>query len=51
MSANYIELVKRAVTLFPKNRHAQREWMRKVEILRSAPGGSKWKHDQMRASK
>jgi hypothetical protein len=45
-----IELIKRAVTLFPKAdyldpaavRHDRRQWLKAVEFLRSAPGGSRW---------
>lgn len=44
------ELLKRAVRLFPRTaytdvaavRHARRQWLRSVVMLRCAAGGSKW---------
>jgi hypothetical protein len=48
------QLLKRAVVLFPRAayldhaavRHARRQWLRSVVLLRCAPGGSKWILDQ-----
>ena len=44
------ELIKKAVSLFPRTaytdpaavRHARRQWLRSVALLRCAPGGSRW---------
>ncbi len=49
------ELIRRAVILFPLTqytdptavRHARRQWLRTVSMLRSAPGGSRWLIDQL----
>lgn len=46
----YIEMIKRAVTIFPKAdyldpsavRHNRRQWLKAAEFLRNAPGGSRW---------
>jgi len=48
------ELMRRAVILFPHKqytdpatvRHARRQWLRTVRMLRSALGGSRWILDQ-----
>lgn len=48
------QLIRKAVTLFPRTefsnvsavRHARRQWLRCVVMLRCAPGGSKWILDQ-----
>lgn len=50
----HTQLLKRAVILFPRTefsnhaavRHARRQWLRSVTLLRCAPGGSKWVLDQ-----
>lgn len=50
----HTQLLKRAVILFPRAayldhaavRHARRQWLRSVVLLRCAPGGSKWILDQ-----
>jgi|GEM_PF-2052564 len=44
------QLIRRAVVLFPRTdytdpaavRHARRNWLRSIVMLRCAPGGSKW---------
>lgn len=49
------ELMRRAVVLFPRTqytdptavRYARRQWLRTVNMLRSAPGGSRWILDQV----
>jgi hypothetical protein len=48
------QLLRRAVTLFPRAdyldpaavRHARRNWLRSVVMLRCSPGGSKWVLDR-----
>lgn len=48
------QLLRRAVALFPRTdytnpaavRHARRQWLRSVVMLRCAPGGSRWILDQ-----
>lgn len=48
------ELMRRAVVLFPRKqytdpaavRHARRQWVRMVTLLRSAAGGSRWAVDR-----
>jgi len=44
------DLIRKAAILFPRRdytdpqavRHARRQWLRSVEMLRCAPGGSRW---------
>lgn len=51
---NQIQLMKDAIRLYPRTdyldaaavRHARRNWIRSVVMLRCAPGGSKWILDQ-----
>lgn len=48
------ELIKRAVQLYPRTdyldpaavRHARRQWINSIVMLRCSPGGSKWILDQ-----